>query len=212
MQALEISQRLAKDNPKTYGSNLAGTLNNLALLYWNTQRFQEADTLFDELLALSRKLSVLSNTLNLQYVNLLFKLSQLYSKAHKYESAYKVYKEWLPTLKQQYEDNPALLRSDLVRDLCNQSFYAIIVKQYAEAEQYAREGLKVDSTQHWIASNLAASLLLQGRYSEAEPIYRQYKDELKESFLDDFEQFKAAGVIPKECEEDVEKIKRMLEE
>ena len=30
--------------------------------------------------------------------------------------------------------------------------------------------------------------------------------------LDDFEQFKAAGVIPKEREEDVEKIKRMLKE
>ena len=86
------------------------------------------------------------------------------------------------------------------------------MRKYFEAEQLAREGLEIDSTQHWIASYLAAAVLLQGRYAEAEPIYRQYKDVMKDSFLDDFEQFKVAGVIPKEREEDVEKIKRMLEE
>ena len=37
-------------------------------------------------------------------------------------------------------------------------------------------------------------------------------DELKDGFLDDFGQFKAVGVIPKERGEDVERIKRMLEE
>ena len=86
------------------------------------------------------------------------------------------------------------------------------MKKNTETEQYAREGLAVDSTQHWIASNLAAALLFQGKYAEAEHIYRQYKDELKEGFLDDFKQYAEAGVIPKEYEEDVEKIKRMLEE
>lgn len=52
----------------------------------------------------------------------------------------------------------------------------------------------------------------KGKTTEAEQIYRQYKTELKDSFLDDFKQFAEAGVIPKECEADVEKIKRMLEE
>ena len=42
--------------------------------------------------------------------------------------------------------------------------------------------------------------------------FTENKNELKDNFLDDFEQFKAAGVIPKEREEDMEKIKRMLEE
>jgi hypothetical protein len=47
---------------------------------------------------------------------------------------------------------------------------------------------------------------------EAEKIYRQYKDELKDSFLDDFKQFAEAGVIPKERDADVERIKKMLGE
>ena len=75
-----------------------------------------------------------------------------------------------------------------------------------------REGLQVDSTQYWIASNLAAALLFQGKYVEAEKIYRQYKEELKDSFLDDFKQYAEAGVIPPEYEADVEKIRKLLEE
>ena len=86
------------------------------------------------------------------------------------------------------------------------------MKQYAESEHLAREGLAVDSTQHFIYSNLAAALLFQGKYAEAEKIYREYKSELKDSFLDDFRQFAEAGVIPKEREADVERIKRMLNE
>jgi hypothetical protein len=83
---------------------------------------------------------------------------------------------------------------------------------YSESEQYAREGLAMDSTQHWIATNLAAVLLFQGRYTEAEKIYRQYKSELKEIILDDFNKFAEAGVIPKEFESDIERIKKMLNE
>ena len=92
------------------------------------------------------------------------------------------------------------------------SFLNIISKHYVHAEQCAREAMSIDSTQHWIQGNLAAALLFQGKYGEAEVIYRQYKDELKDGFLDDFNQFAEAGVIPKEREADVEKIKKLLEE
>lgn len=70
----------------------------------------------------------------------------------------------------------------------------------------------MDSTKHIVYSNLAAALLFQGKYQEAEKIYRQYNSELKEGFLSDFEEFAKAGVIPKNREEDVENIKKILEE
>ena len=92
------------------------------------------------------------------------------------------------------------------------SFYAIFAKQYGEAEQYALEGLQLDSTKHYIYVNYAAALLFQGKYAEAETICRQYKDEKKNSFLDDLRLYAEAGVIPKEYEADVEKIKKMLNE
>lgn len=92
----------------------------------------------------------------------------------------------------------------------NQSFYAIFEKQYAEAETYSKEALEVDSTNHIAYSNLAAALLFQGKYLEAEKIYSQYKSELKEGFLSDFDEFSKTGVIPKNREGDVEKIKQLL--
>ena len=77
---------------------------------------------------------------------------------------------------------------------------------------YACEALAIDPSQKWINTNLAAALLLQGKYDEAEAIYRQYKDELKDSFLQDFIDFEAASVIPEECKADVERIRQMLNE
>ena len=85
-------------------------------------------------------------------------------------------------------------------------------KDYALAEQYAREGLAVDSTQNDICTNLAPALLFQGKTTEAEQIYLQYKSELKDAFLDDFRQFEEAGAIPEERKKDVERIKKMLNE
>jgi tetratricopeptide (TPR) repeat protein len=99
-----------------------------------------------------------------------------------------------------------------VNALGSQSFQCIFVGQLEKAEQYAREALSIDPTQHWINTNLASSLLFQGRYAEAEAIYRQYKDELKDSFLGDFEEFEKSGVIPEERKADVERIRKMLNE
>ena len=64
----------------------------------------------------------------------------------------------------------------------------------------------------WTLNNLAALYRQNQQLTEAETIYRQFKDKLKEGFLDDFKQYAEAGVIPKEYEEDVEKIKKMLNE
>ena len=74
------------------------------------------------------------------------------------------------------------------------------------------EALKIDSTQHYAYTNLAASLLLQGRFEEAERLYREYKTEFKDGFLDDFAEFERLGIIPEERKADVERIKAMLNE
>ena len=121
-------------------------------------------------------------------------------------------KEVLDIRRRLADTNPQAYEPHVATTLGNMSFNEVFLKKYVEAEQLAREGLSIDSTQHWIASNLAAALLFQGKVAEAEAIYLQYKDELKDGFLDDFKQFAEAGVIPKERKEDVERIKRMLNE
>ena len=74
------------------------------------------------------------------------------------------------------------------------------------------EALKVDSTQHMAYTKLAAALLFQGKVNEAEKLYRQYKSEFKDNYLDDFAEFERLGIIPKERKKDVERIKAMLNE
>ena len=60
--------------------------------------------------------------------------------------------------------------------------------------------------------NLAAALLLQGRYEEAKGIYTDIKGEFKDRLLTDLDDIAAHGAIPKEREDDVRKIRKILSE
>ena len=111
-----------------------------------------------------------------------------------------------------YAEEPTTYQNRFYNLLCDYAYYCIMEGDFRNAEQIAHEGMIVDPARHEVLTNFAAALLFQGKFSDAEIIYRQYKDELKDSFLDDFKQFSEAGVIPKEYEADVEKIKKMLNE
>ena len=146
------------------------------------------------------------------YSTIILWLNQLYSQERQYSQAYQCFKQNIPTLRTLYQSDKSNYTELLNGILVNQSFYSIFEKQYTEAEAYSKEALEVDSTKHIAYSNLAVSLLFQGKYQKAEKIYSQYKSELKEGFLSDFEEFAKTGVIPKNREEDVEKIKKILKE
>ena len=92
----------------------------------------------------------------------------------------------------------------------NLSYILLFSNKYSDSEEYAQIALSIYPEDLMPYTNLAASVLLQGRYDEAKEIYLKYKDELKNSFLDDFEEFKLNGVIPQERLNDVEKIITLL--
>jgi tetratricopeptide (TPR) repeat protein len=211
-EALEIHRRLAQKNPQAYEPDVAQTQYNLGLLKVQQKLYPDAITSFEEALEIYRRLAKINPAQQQWYKGSVAYLSQLYPVVKNYSAAYRINKEWLPILKKMYEENPDAVKSDYASTLGNQSWYALFMKQYAESEQCAREGLIINSTKTFIYSNLAAALLFQGKYAEAEKIYREYKSELKDSFFDDFRQFAEAGVIPKEREMDVEKIKQILNE
>ena len=211
-EASEIYRRLSATDPLAYEPDLAMAHLNIGMLYVSQDQCVEAILSLEEALKLYRRIAQVNPEEYQWYQVSLDYLSQLYRAVGNYAEAYQINQELLPLLKSEYEANVNDLHIEYAQTLGSQSFYAIFMKQYAEAEQLSKKGLAVDSTQHWIASNLAAALLFQGKYAEAEKTYRQYKDELKDSFLDDFRQFAEAGVIPEEREEDVERTKRMLNE
>ncbi len=105
------------------------------------------------------------------------------------------------------------LRNPQYPSLANQygnlSWYHLHARQYPEAEQSARQSLALDSTQVWINANLVTALVLQGKYPQAEPIYKALKDTPYEQdksktyrpiFLDDIATLEKAGITHKDFE------------
>jgi len=208
-EALDIYTRYADNNPQAYSIQVAYVKRALALLYYKQNRDGECirmsesayNIFVDNSLSINDAAVVASN------------LAQLYSKHKKYDE----YLKWSHNSLAAYQyllevkNDTSVVKKIAIRQ-GNLSWYSLLVKNYADAEKYARIGLATDSTLHWIATNLAHALLFQGRLEEAKVIYRQYKEERKATFLDDFKQLEEAGAIPKEREADVERIKKILNE
>ena len=212
-ESLEIRRKLSKENPQVYESDVAAALYNLADLYSDTQRYSEAEQMYEESLEIYRKLSKDNpQVYESDIVSLYFSLVSLYDITSAYSKSYVLTEEMLPIIKGMYEREPERNKEDYSITIGSHSFCCMFNKEFTKAEQYAREGIEVDPTQTFIYSNLASSLLFQGKYNDAEKIYKQYKTELKDSFLSDFEQFEEAGIIPKKYKSDVEKIKQLLNE
>ena len=207
--ALKIYKRLIGADSHFYGKKLAGCLFMFADSQVKQEKYAEAISPLEQALEFYKKEAEQGKSID-YYTEAMLLLHQLYRQEKKYSRAYQCFKQNIPLLKTLYQSDNGNY-TELLNDIfVSQSFYSIFEKQYVEAEIYSKEALEVDSTKHVAYSNLAAALLFQGKYQEAEKIYRQYKSELKEDFLSDFEEFSKAGVIPKNREEDVEKIKQLL--
>ena len=208
--ALEGYQHLAGGNPY-FNPYVIGVFNNLALLYKDMQRLEESEKVYTDALVFCRRLvHEYPQSYDIHLCGLLKGMGNLYFKCKRYDDCVKMNKEALDIYHNLYEKDSLMWYKEYAEMLGNISYYILFKKDFTEAEIYAREGLRIDSLTHFINTNLAAALLFQGKYIEAKKIYCQYKDELKDSFLDDFKVFAEEGVIPKKREKDVEKIKQLL--
>ena len=211
LSAVEIYQRLSVVNLQVYEPGLATTQNNLGNLYSDTQRYEESEEMYLSAMEIYRRLAAANpQVYESGLARTQYSLGCLYYNIQRYEESGEMYLSAVEVYQRLTAVNPQVYEPYLVRACNNLSFLFLAQGNFEEAERYAREGAKYDSTHHTIYTNLAASLLLQGRYAEAEEIYLRYKEELKEDFLSDFEDFYQRGIIPPEREDDVERIKKLL--
>ena len=209
--AMEIRRRLAVANPQVYEPDLATTQYNLGCLYYNIQRYEDSEKMYLSAMEIRRWLAAANpQVYEPDLAGIQNNLGCLYDNTQRYEESEEMYLSALKIYQRLTAADPQMYEPYLVRACNNLSFLLLAQGNFEEAERYAREGLKYDSTYHTVYTNLAASLLLQGRYAEAEEIYLRYKEELKEDFLSDFEDFYQRGIIPPEREDDVERIKKLL--
>ena len=211
LSAMEIRRRLVAVNPQVYEPDLADTQYNLGCLYYNIQRYEDSEKMYLSAMEIRRRLAAANpQVYEPDLAGIQNNLGCLYDNTQRYEESGEMYLSAMEIYRRLAAANPQVYEPGLVRACNNLSCLFLVQGNFEEAERYAREGLKYDSTHHTIYTNLAASLLFQGRYAEAEEIYLRYKEELKEDFLSDFEDFYQRGIIPPEREDDVERIKKLL--
>ena len=209
--AIAIYERLYEGAPQQYLSRLAKRYFDYGMAMLNNNKSNEAIEPVERSLKLCKDMMNDKPDTALYAANLSC-LVGLHNTNKDYATAYTYNKELLPLLKDNYSEEAVKWKVVYSGQLLSQSFYANLLGKFEEGELHSLEALKVDSTQHLAYTNLAAAYLLQGKYQAAEKLYRQYKSELKEGFLSDFDELAKAGVIPAERKADVEKIKKMLNE
>ena len=229
-EAIDLLRKSAKANPYEYESTLANALRTMASLYLETQKYEECEQLLVESLEIVERLvSYNQKAYENDYAFTLKYLGELYLRTFRLPFSERMFKESLKIFRNLSRYAPMQYESHVAQTSSNLGLIKMIQDQYAEAipffeealgiyqekteeEQLGIEGINFTEERNWLVSRLAISLLFQGEYEKSADIYRHYKNELKNYFLDDFKQFAEEGFIPKEREEDVERIKRMLNE
>ena len=210
-KALETYLHLYSKNPEIYEKNLMECYFWLGWVLSTLDKVKDAKDSYEQALNLARH-SIKAGADTKVYILTLHFLSSISISEKDYVSAYTYSKELLPFMKTNYLSNPEKSKGDYYKALISISSHSNFLGKFSEGEQYSLEAIKVDSAKHIAYTNLAAALLFQGKTEEAEKLYRQYKAEFKQGFLDDFAEFERLGVIPEERKKDVERIKAMLNE
>lgn len=207
-KALDIFEEFTKTNHNKYDYYVAVTSYSIGLLCMVQEQYDEGLVALKRAIEVYKQLSTNNPSLIEWYYAGKRWSSYLYVGVKDYLSAYNALKEWLLWAQESHWNVPEFD----VEEFCNISKYGIYNGRFKEAEQWIRKGLDVDSNQHKFNSILAISLLFQGKYNEAEQIYIQYKKELKEDFIKDFDEFESANIIPRKRMKDVERIRKIINE
>ncbi|WP_013325063.1 tetratricopeptide repeat protein [Gloeothece verrucosa] len=166
-------------------TQLAFSLNQLALLYYSQGRYEQAEPLYKQALELRKRLLGDNHP---DVASSLNNLAGLYYSQGRYEQAEPLYKQALELRKRLLGDN----HPDVASSLNNLAGLYSSQGRYEEAEPLYKQALELrkrllgDNHPDVASSlnNLAGLYSSQGRYEEAEPLYKQAL-ELRKRLLGD---------------------------
>ena len=211
-EALNAYRYLVQEDAHGYKTQLATKLYEQGIRMYQEDKFDKSEAMFTEALGIYRELAdAAPQTYLPEVAKMLRNVANLLDKRKSWSESEKMYLEEL-TINQQLAQQSSQYNADVARTYGNLSNHALLMKQFDKALEYAHQGLACDGSKLFIHANIAAAHLFKGDYDQAEAIYRQYRQQLRDTFLDDLEQFGKQGVIPQERAGDVERIRQLLQQ
>ncbi len=200
--SLNISRKLAQENPEIYEDAVTSTCNNLANLLSDLHQYEEAEKLYRETLEIYMRLVQKDpEKYESEVATIYNNLANLLSYLHQYEEAEKLYREAL-------EINRRLARRDsetygrkLAYTCGNMANLLSDLHQYEESEKLYREALEInrrlarknpevyENIVAMICHNLARLLNHVHRYDEAEPLHQEALEIYRRLAKKDFEAY-----------------------
>ena len=182
---LYIKKISSNANPQVYEPNLATSYNNLANLYSDTQRFNEAEQMYKSAIEIRKRLAAANPqayepNLATSYNN----LANLYYTTLRFNEAEQMHKSALDIRKRLAAANPQAYEPDLATSYNNLANLYYTTQRFNEAERMHKAALEIlkrlaDANPQAYDSDLAASynnlaLLYSDtqRFNEAEQIYK----------------------------------------
>ena len=143
-EALVICRTLAVQNPETFESDVADTLNNLALLHKNTQRFDQAEKEYTEALEIRRRLAQKNpEAFESDVAMTLNNLAILHADTQRLDLAEKEYIEALEIYRQLAQKNPEAFESYVAGTLNNLAILHQNTQRLDLAEKEYNEVLEI---------------------------------------------------------------------
>ena len=210
LRCLEIYEELALKNIEAYNRDLADILGDVAINYYCQTNYIKAEEYYLRSMKIREKppLNDPENIINHIYASGYIAVNYFAQK--KYALAVKYMNQHIDLI----QNNRGLINDCdnlLLEAYSKLSIYCIFTKNYIQSEQSARKVLKIDHSQTWIKELLATSLLFQGKYKIAEPLFVELKNSsFGEACLNDFLILEEEDLIPKNRKADVEKIRALL--
>ena len=142
--AIEIRERLAKENPKAYEPYLAGSYNNLAFLYYKIHRFDESEKMFKAAIEIRERLAkenpkAYEPDLALVYNN----LALLYNEIQRFDESEKMYKAAIEIKERWAKENPKAYEPDLAMSYNNLANLYSEKQRFDESEKMYKAAIEI---------------------------------------------------------------------
>ena len=186
VKSLEELRSRAKVFPQLYQGEMATTLNNLANLHSDLERYEEAEKEYKESLEIRRGLANTNPETYMGDVSMsLNNLAALHKNLVRYEEAEMEYKESLEICRELAKSNPDIYLGDVATTLNNLAILHSDLNRYEEAEMEYKESLEIrrglaktnpDAYRDDVAealNNLVRLHNARSRYGEAEKKYTE---------------------------------------